>query len=274
MMRFSLKNNNIQISVIIPTLNTRPEFLKEALNSIEKQSYLPFEVIIVNNGQEDLTVPRTSLNIRYFKIVFRSGVAQARNFGGNLSNGNYLAFLDDDDLWGQDYLKNIKTRIDLDQPDCLIGKLDQYLNNKILPFKNAHGKINKDIILRQNPGITGSSVVINKKIFLSVGGYNPKLPPSEDKSLILELINRGCRIVSVPESQAIIRQSEIDRLTNNNKLLYEGIFQFYQKYKDQMNLGQKITNLYKIYKYNWKSKKSILSGLIYIFLYLFVKLLK
>tara|TARA_B100001057_G_scaffold499957_1_gene612712 strand:+ start:1642 stop:2463 length:822 start_codon:yes stop_codon:yes gene_type:complete len=273
-MRFSLKNNNILISVVIPTLNTRPEFLKEALNSIEKQSYLPFEVILVNNGQEDLTVPRTSLNIRHFKIVFRSGVAQARNFGANLSNGNYLAFLDDDDLWGQDYLQNIKTRIDLDQPDCLIGKLDQYLNDKILPFKNAHGKINKDIILRLNPGITGSSVVVNKKVFLSVGGYNPKLPPSEDKSLILELINKGYKIVSVPESQAIIRQSEIDRLTNNNKLLYEGIFQFYQKYKDQMNLGQKVTNLYKIYKYNWKLKKSILSGLIYIFLYIFVKLLK
>ena len=107
----------------------------------------------------------TSLNIRYFKIVFRSGVAQARNFGANLSDGNYVAFLDDD-LWGQDYLKNINS-IDLDQPDCLIGKLDQYLNNKILPFKNAHGKINKDV-LRLNPGITGSSVVINKNVFLSV----------------------------------------------------------------------------------------------------------
>jgi len=273
-MRFSLEKNNMLISVVIPTLNTRPEFLKEAVNSIEQQSYQPFEVIIVNNGLVDLKVPKTFLNMRQYKIVFRSGVAQARNFGVNLSNGNYVAFLDDDDFWGQDYLQNIKNRIDLDQPDCLIGKLDQYINNKILPFKNAHGKINKDIILRSNPGITGSSVVINRNVFLSVGGYNPKLPPSEDKSLILELINKGFKIVTVPESQAIIRQSEIDRLTNNSNILKEGIFQFYRKYKNEMNFTQRITNLYKIYKYDWMSKKSIVSGLIYIFLYIFVKLLK
>ena len=47
-----MKNNNVIISVVIPTLNTRPQFLKEALNSIEKQSYLPSEVIIVNNEIE------------------------------------------------------------------------------------------------------------------------------------------------------------------------------------------------------------------------------
>ena len=262
------------ISVVIPTLNTRPQFLKEALNSIEKQSYLPSEVIIVNNGIEDLKLPETSLNIRQFKIVFKSGVAQARNFGASMSKGNYIAFLDDDDLWGQDYLKNMKKQIDMKQPDCLIGKLDQFLNDKIQPYKNAHGKINKDIILRLNPGITGSSVVINKNIFLSIGGYNTKLPPSEDKSLILELINRDLKIATVPESQAIIRQSEIERLTTNNNTLYEGIYQFYRTYKNQMNLGQKITNLYKIYKYHWMSKKFILSGLIYFFLYICMKLMK
>ena len=269
-----MKKNEILISVVIPTLNTRPQYLNEALNSIERQSYTPFEVIIVNNGKEDLNISNSFLNIRVFKVVLRSGVAQARNFGASISNGNFIAFLDDDDLWGQDYLKNMKERIELEQPDCLIGKLDQYLNNKILPFKNAYGKINKDNILRSNPGITGSSVVINKNVFLSMGGYNPKLPPSEDKSLILELLNNKLKIISVPESQAIIRQSDIDRLTNNKKTLYEGIFQFYRMYKNQMNFNQKIINLYKINKYHWLSKKSIASGLIYIFLHIIIKLFK
>ena len=266
--------NNFLISVVIPTLNTRQEFLKEALNSIESQSYKPFEVIIVNNGDKELIIPETILNISQFKIVFRGGVAQARNFGASFANSDYVAFLDDDDLWGQDYLKNMKKQIDKEQPDCLIGKLDQLLNNKIMPFKNAHGNINKDTILIRNPGITGSSVVINKNIFLNIGGYNPKLPPSEDKSLILELINKGLKIVTVPDSQAIIRQSEIERLTSSENRLYEGIFQFYRIYKDQMNLSQKIINLYKIYKYLWMSKKSIISGLLYIFYFVCVSLIR
>ena len=262
-------NNSVLISVVIPTLNNRQEFLKEALNSIEKQSQLPFEVIIVNNGKQELKVPQTSLNIRHLKTIFRGGVAQARNFGASLAQGEYIAFLDDDDLWGQDYLKNIKIQIERDHPDCLIGKLDQLLGNKIMPFKNAHGQIDKNIILMFNPGITGSSVVINKEVFLIIGGYDSKLPPSEDKSLILELINRGFKIVTVPDSQAIARQTEIERLSNNKKKMYEGAFQFYRKYKDQMNLIQKINNLCKIYKYLWISKKRLQLVCI-IFLYLYV----
>ena len=264
----------MHISVIIPTLNKRPKYLQEAINSIEKQSYLPFEVIIVNNGREDLKISKTSLNIRLHTIVYKSGVAQARNFGGSLAEGDYLAFLDDDDLWGPDYLKNMQNKIEMEHPDCLVGRLDQFLNDKISKFKNADGQINKDIILRFNPGITGSSVVISRNVFKSIGGYNTKLPPSEDKSLILELLNRNFKVLSVPESQAIIRQSEVDRLTNNNSTLYEGIFQFYRLYKDQMNFSQRITNLYKINKYHWLSKKYFVSGLIYIFLFLLVKFMR
>ena len=267
-------NNSVLISVVIPTLNNRQEFLKEALNSIEKQSQLPFEVIIVNNGKQELKVPQTSLNIRHLKTIFRGGVAQARNFGASLARGEYIAFLDDDDLWGQDYLKNIKIQIERDHPDCLIGKLDQLLGNKIMPFKNAHGQIDKNIILMFNPGITGSSVVINKEVFLIIGGYDSKLPPSEDKSLILELINRGFKIVTVPDSQAIARQTEIERLSNNKKKMYEGAFQFYRKYKDQMNLIQKINNLCKIYKYLWISKKKIVIGLYYFSLFICLNLIR
>lgn len=256
------------ISVVIPTLNNREEFLKAALNSIELQSYLPDEVIIVNNGQGSINLYETNLNIRHFNIPYKSGVAQARNFGAILAKGEYIAFLDDDDLWGEDYLQNMKIKIDGYQPDCLIGKLDQLLNNKIISFKNAHSKIDKNIILYKNPGITGSSVVINKKAFMSVGGYNPKLPPSEDKSLILECIAKGLKIVTVPESQAIIRQSETARLTSSKNMMHEGIFQFYRIYKNQMNLNHKITSLYKIYKYLWMSKKTLNSGFLYILLYL------
>lgn len=267
-------DNSALISVIIPTLNNRQEFLNEALDSIEKQSQLPFEVIIINNGEQEIKIPETSLKLHKFKTIFKGGVAQARNFGASLAKGDYIAFLDDDDLWGKDYLKNIKIQINKDQPDCLIGKLDQLLDNQIKPFKNAHGQINKKIILNYNPGITGSSVVINKKVFLNIGGYDPKLPPSEDKSLILDLINKGLKIVTVPESQAIARQSEIERLSFDPKKMYEGTFQFYRKYKNQMTLNQKIYNLCKIYGYLWKFKKSIMTGVFYFFLYACFKLLR
>ena len=261
-----LKKNSF-ISVVIPTLNKRQKFLLEAVNSIENQNYLPLEVIIVNNGEGNIKIPNTSLNIKNFKIVFKGGVSQARNFGACLAEGQYIAFLDDDDLWGPDYLKNIFEKIIIEEPDCLVGRLDQMLSNKITTYKNADKKINIDNILIMNPGITGSSVVIKKSVFMSIGGYNTRLPSGEDKTLILELIDNGYKVSSVSNSQAIIRQSQIDRLSNH-KNTYEGISMFYRMYKQRMNLNQKIINLFKIYKNLWRIKKSILNGFIYFLLVL------
>ena len=179
--------------------------------------------------------------------------------------------MDDDDLWGQNYLKTMKESIESNDSDCLIGRLDQYKNNKIKPYKNAHQMVTKNIIFDRNPGITGSSVIIKKDVFLKIGGYNVLLTTGEDKSLILELINKKFKINTVPKSQAIIRKSEIKRLSNSENM-YEGIFKFYNIYKDKMYFRHKITNLYKAYKHLWNYKKSFFSGLIYLFLYLCVLL--
>ena len=126
----------------------------------------PLEVIIVNNGDKDLDLSKTNLNISIYKIIYKGGVAQARNFGACFAKGDYIAFLDDDDLWGNDYLKYINEHIKNYKPDCLIGKFDQLQDGKITPFKNAHKNISKDIILERNPGITGRSVVIHKYVLL------------------------------------------------------------------------------------------------------------
>lgn len=245
------------ITVVIPTLNARDDYLDLALGSVSRQTYLPSEVIIINNGLGDVCPKNFPVPIRSFKIVHRAGVAQARNFGACLSQSKYVAFLDDDDLWSPDYLELMIKQIKAEESDCLIARLDQMINGDIIAFKNAHGKIKKNIILLRNPGITGSSVVVRKDSFIRVGGYDPKLPPSEDKALILEFLNNGLKVSTVPESQAILRQHQIqDRLTESSSLV-EGIFQFYRKYKSEMDLYQRSYNLMKINKHIWLSQKSM-----------------
>lgn len=250
MMRSLLKKNRLSISVIIPTLNTRNEFLLEAIKSVKSQTYKYFEIIIVNNGKNNIEFTEDFMPIKHIKTNYKAGAAQARNIGVLYASNNYIAFLDDDDLWAPDYLENIKKRIDTDNPDCLVGSLKQLKDGKITPFKNAHGNLNKDIILVKNPGITGSTTVIKKKVFMDIGGYNPKLPPSEDKTLVLELLKNKYNVVTVPNSSAIIRHHDLgDRLSE--QFIAEGIFQFYHAYKNQMNLFQRLFNLYKIFKYKF-----------------------
>lgn len=274
MTRYSLKIENLTFSVVIPTLNTRKEFMYEALKSVEKQTFQPLEVIVINNGLDKIEFPKLNLNIKEEQIIFKSGVAQARNFGGVVAKGDYIAFLDDDDFWADNYLEKTLIMIKKERPDCIVAKLDQFIDGKIKPFKNADGLLTKDIILNRNPGITGSSVVVKKTSFLNVGGYNPKLPPSEDKALVLEMIQKKFKVISNPKCHAILRQhKELDRLTDS-KYMYEGIFQFYRLYKKQMNFNQRVYNLSKMNKFKWLSEKSIFNLIIYLSLTLYMLCVK
>src|SRR5215813_4962542 len=88
------------VSVIIPTYNRWP-MVGEAIESVLAQSYRSWELIVVDDGSTDGSSERLTLygsNMRYVSRQ-RSGVAAARNHGIATATGQYVAFLDSDDLW-------------------------------------------------------------------------------------------------------------------------------------------------------------------------------
>lgn len=99
------------ISVIIPTYN-RAELLKAAVMSALKQTYLDTEIIIVDDGSTDhtskvvkqLQVDFSQKKIRYIKQAENQGAAVARNTGILAAKGEYIAFLDSDDVWMEEKL--------------------------------------------------------------------------------------------------------------------------------------------------------------------------
>ncbi len=90
------------VSVIIPTYRHR-DYVLAALDSVFKQTYSDYEILLINDGSPDDTadVVRSVVEqrgIRYYEKP-NGGQANARNFGLQLARGRYIAFLDDDDLW-------------------------------------------------------------------------------------------------------------------------------------------------------------------------------
>ena len=96
----------MNISVIIPTFN-RYEVLKRALTSVYAQTDPPFEVIVIDDGSTDTTqeILQYFPNIKYF-YQNNAGVSSARNLGIKKATSNWIAFLDSDDEWHEDNLKN------------------------------------------------------------------------------------------------------------------------------------------------------------------------
>ena len=88
------------VSVVIPTYNRWP-VLCEAIESVLRQGFKDFELIVVDDGSEDGTVGNLMKCFSNLRVLSqpRRGVAAARNLGVRCSSGRYVAFLDSDDLW-------------------------------------------------------------------------------------------------------------------------------------------------------------------------------
>lgn len=124
-------------SVIIPTYN-RQEMLKETIESVLKQTLEPDEIIIVNNGDVrlDSCLFGSNKNIIVVNTVVRAGVSQARNIGATLARGEWIAFLDDDDFWEEEYLEKASNFINANDTDCLIARKDYLLKEGVRPHKD------------------------------------------------------------------------------------------------------------------------------------------
>ena len=98
--------NNPKVSVIIPSYN-RISYLKNALDSVYKQSYSNYEIIVLNDGstQPEYKSFKFPNNVKVVHINrdetpdWGGSRQPLRNIGSNYSTGEYLAFLDDDDIW-------------------------------------------------------------------------------------------------------------------------------------------------------------------------------
>jgi len=95
------------VSVIIPAFNGASRYLDEAMQSVLRQTHTDIELIVTDDASEDetaLVVSRVRLAY-YHRLAYHQGQAAARNSGARLASSEFLAFLDQDDLWEPTFLE-------------------------------------------------------------------------------------------------------------------------------------------------------------------------
>ncbi|WP_321326673.1 glycosyltransferase family 2 protein [uncultured Parasphingorhabdus sp.] len=197
------------ISVIIPTCNRPAAFLNKAIESAMVQSFPPHEVIVVDNCTVSIGHESLPGNVTVYRLPQRIGPSRARNFGAARASGTHFAFLDDDDWWDDNFLRNIWSVLHAEKSRCACGRLDTFRTNRIERFKCATPEtLTIPLLLRRNPGTTGTNLLIEKKLFWEVGGFDERLRTSEDKALVLEILRADEKISIAPEAVAIMRQHD------------------------------------------------------------------
>ena len=186
-----MDNSIVNVSVIIPTYN-RKNLLKRALHSVSNQTFVPKEIIVVDDGSSDGTkdwVLERFPDVRYI-YQDNSGVSSARNSGIKEAIGSWIAFLDSDDEWMSNKLEQQKGIINSSQEAWLCHTNEIWIRNGVrVNQMKKHQKYGGNVfencldICRISP----SSVLIKKEVFEMVGLFDESLKVCEDYDLWLRI---------------------------------------------------------------------------------------
>ncbi|MDC0328365.1 glycosyltransferase family 2 protein, partial [Candidatus Pelagibacter sp.] len=186
-----------------------------------QQSIKPIEILIINNGKLPIIKKDLQKNIliKVKNISPYIGIATARNVGGKKAEGEYIAFLDDDDFWPKNYLKNFINEVDKVY-DCYICKIIGFDNNKFFKWKTPTvSKIKIENLFLKNPGINGSNIIVSKKIFKDYL-FDKKLKTGEDKSFVIDLLLNNKKIKILKKSYSYYYSSkDKTKLSHINNVL-------------------------------------------------------
>ena len=175
------------------------------------------------------------------------GIATARNVGGKKAKGDYIAFLDDDDFWPKNYLKNFINEGDSGY-DFFVCKIIGFNNNKFFKWKTPTiSKIKIDNLFLKNPGINGSNLIIKKKLIDQNYFFDKKLKTGEDKSFVIDLLLNNKKIQILKKSHSYYNASKDETKLSHFKNVLIGKIAFFKKYFFQMNYEIKSKILLQIY---------------------------
>lgn len=216
----------MKISVVIPLYNKEKQ-IAHTLQSVFKQTFQDFEVVVVDDGSTDSSVAEVEkFSDSRIRLIHQknAGVAAARNRGIEEAKGDLIAFLDADDEWKPEYLV---TQYLLSQkyPHCLIYACNyefQNLEGKVtptiirkLPFTGEDGILSNyfEMASCSHPPLWTSAVMVKKQAIQAIGGFPLGIKSGEDLLTWARLAVKG-EIAYSKEVEAIYNLGEGYVLTN------------------------------------------------------------
>jgi len=173
-------------SIVIPTYN-RGKYISATINSVLSQTFKDFEIIVVDDGSTDDTHKELEQFGAKIKIINQpnSERAVSRNNGVKNSSGEYIAFLDSDDLWAENKLEKQVEALDNKKNTILVYGQSHRINDKGERIKTArrqmkgyNGTVFESLLMRNF--VVSATPMIRREYFDKTSGFQTKYIPYED----------------------------------------------------------------------------------------------
>jgi len=193
----------MRISVVIPCYNSA-QWIQDALQSVADQTYKVHEIIVIDDGSKDDSIEqieKCGLDIKLLRTSHLNA-ASARNIGVKEATGDWIAFLDADDIWYPHHLENAVSLLrqgnDIaylchnDQLRCDVNKEDEFINRKTFPpVDKPTGGLSDEIYFSwwvRRAWFCTCSLVVRRDAFLAVGGFDTTQKRRHDFEMFLRVI--------------------------------------------------------------------------------------
>ena len=244
------------ISVIIPVYNGEGT-IKETIESVLNQTFSDLEIIIINDGSTDSTLEILSTiddsRIKVFSYP-NAGPSASRNRGIDNSQGEYISFIDADDLWTPDKLESQLQALKSNPQAVVAYSWTDYIDERSQFLrKGLHPKFKGNVyeeLLKGNFLENGSNPLIQKDAFREVGNFDESLKciGVEDWDMYLRLAAEY-QFICIPSPQILYRVSSNSTSTKIDKMEKAGLYVIQKNFAQappsfQHHKKETLTNIY------------------------------
>ncbi|MCP3931686.1 MAG: glycosyltransferase [Bacteroidetes bacterium] len=213
------------ISVIVPVYNVKKSYLNCCIRSVLFQSYPHWELCLVDDGSSDQHIQpqlteweKTDERIKVKYLDKNQGIAKASNAAAEMSTGQFLTFLDNDDELHPQALFYMVKRICSTGADLLYSDEDLIGDDGRRLSVFFKPGFNRELLLSHN--YVTHMVLTSRNLFSSVGGFSPSLSGAQDYDLFLKLSEKAKKIEHVSKVLYHWRASESSTSINHGKKEY------------------------------------------------------
>ena len=236
-----------RISVIIPAYNNAG-YIVEAVESVLNQTYQSYEAIVVDDGSTDETPGVLQPYHERIRYVFQenAGVCAARNHGLRLAGGEYIVFMDGDDVMLPEKLAQQAELLDNESTVGAVHSAWQLIDGKgallgiVEPWRTAP-KLTLKAWLLYKPVFLGS-MMIRRNWLEQVGDFDTTLRQSEDVDLLLRLAVKGCRMTWLYTPTVSYRQ-HAHNTVKNGRIQAESLNSVLDKFFIRTDLSYQVRRL-------------------------------
>lgn len=247
------------VSIIMPAFNS-VSTISDSIQSVLSQSYTNWELLIIDDHSKDTTIQvvqnfiAIDNRIQLLKLPKNGGLSNARNVGINASQGEFLTFLDADDLWHENKLE-VQIELHTHDPSCRISHtnynylIDGEIKSRRLGqifdfFYLKSGKLYPQILYKNNIAIL--SVMVERELVLSSNGFDSGLWAFEDQDLWIKIAQQKIQFGYLKQKLCYYRINPKGMSSNLGK--YRRAYKFFlNKYKNELLSSQKLLDAQCVY---------------------------